>query len=124
MNKFVKTISADTVGYEFLKSLNGLLELTDRELEVLSIFLAIHLNGFKTKAKYKSIDCTENRKAIMQSTGITRDNMSRYVKSFRDKGIFIYNGERLELNKAITPVIIGGKTVQTTLILKIVENEI
>ena len=34
MNKLVKTVTKDTLIYEFLKSLNGILDITDRELKI------------------------------------------------------------------------------------------
>ena len=41
MNKLVKTVNSDNLNYEFLKSLNGILKLTDRELELLTKLIEI-----------------------------------------------------------------------------------
>jgi hypothetical protein len=121
MNKLVKTVSLDKLGYEFLRSLNGLLDLTDRELELLSLFLDIQL-GRRGKT-IESIDSTANRKLITKITSITKDNLCRYIKMFREKGIFIREGQFLVMNKALVPILIGNKVVQITMILKIKENE-
>ena len=44
MNKLVKTVSKTDLYKEFLKSLNGILDLTDRELELLATFIDIDIN--------------------------------------------------------------------------------
>lgn len=119
MNKFVKTVSYNKIGYEFLRSLNGLLDLTDRELELLSLFLDIHFNKPKSKKGNQAIDSAENRKTVMNLTGITKDNLCRYIKSFREKKIFVKDLGILSMNKALVPVLIGNKVVQITMILKI-----
>lgn len=39
MNKLVKSVNKTDLYAEFLKSLNGILDLTDRELELLGTFI-------------------------------------------------------------------------------------
>jgi len=124
MNKFIKTISPDKLGYEFLRSLNGLLDLTDRELELLSIFLDLYLANTKTRKGKTPIDSTENRRHIMKVTTVTKDNLCRYIKMFREKKIFVKEDGILSMSRALTPIAIGGKTVQITMILKIKEDEL
>lgn len=125
MNKLVKTIPRESLSREFLKSLNGLLDLTNREIELLSVFLDIQALADKQKGTREKLDSYNNRKFIMATTGIAKENLSRYVKAFKDKGIFISNalGEIVEVNSALVPILIGGKTVQITLILKMKDND-
>lgn len=126
MNKFIKTVPLSSVNYEFLRSLNGLLGLTDREIDLLSIFLDLENRDSKAKGQRKSIDGTSNRKEIMHITTITKDNLSRYIKRLKAKRIIVrdYKEDINVLNKAILPVIIGNKVVQITMILKVKEDEI
>jgi len=126
MNKFIKTVPLSSVNYEFLRSLNGLLGLTDREIDLLSIFLDLENRDSKAKGQRKSIDGTANRKEIMRITTITKDNLSRYIKRLKAKRIIVrdYKEDINVLNKAILPVIIGNKVVQITMILKVKEDEI
>lgn len=44
MNKLVKSVSKTDLLKEFLKSLNGILDLTDRELELLATFIDLDVN--------------------------------------------------------------------------------
>ena len=124
MNTFVKTIKPDKLSREFLKSLNGLMSLTDRELDLFSEVLDISMEMNKTKSKQKSVDTAQTRKELMARTNISKDNLSRYMKSYRDKGLIIKENGISSINKVLVPVIIGGKTIQITMILKLKEDEI
>jgi hypothetical protein len=124
MNKLIKEVSKKDLNLEFLKSLNGLMDLTSRELEVLAATIDISIANEKNKEDRDSIDSTRNRKSIMASTGITRENLSRYIKTYKSKGIIVYQGGINVINKAIIPIVIGSRSVQITLILKIKDDKI
>ena len=64
MNKLVKTVSRTDLYREFLNSLNGILKLTDRELELLTTFIDIDVNTPKLPNVRKNVISTENRKYI------------------------------------------------------------
>ena len=122
MNTLAKTINQSELSIEFLKSLNGLMNLSNRELELLSVFLDIQLEIQKRKLK-TNIDSTQNRKLVMMMTGITRDNLSRYIKKYKDRGLFIRYDNVLAINKVLVPMTIGGRTVQIAMVLKIKSND-
>lgn len=122
MNKLVKDIPAKRLSYEFLHSLNGIIGLTERELQLLAAMLDLYL----AEPKYRdSIDCTDARKKIISITGVSKENLSRYIRLFKQKGLLARSKKHgaSTLNTAIVPVVIGGKTVQITMILKIKSNE-
>ena len=122
MNKLVKSVSNSNLYYEFLQSLNGILKLTDRELELFAILLKFDVEYIKEPNKPKNIANTNNRRWIIENLGITRDNLSRYLKKFRDEG-FIVKGRtegELYVARALIPVIINDR-VQITIILKVDE---
>lgn len=83
MNKLVKSVSKTDLLKEFLKSLNGILDLTDRELELLATFIDLDVNTPKLPNIYKNVISTENRKYIKRTLGITSDNLSRYISKFK-----------------------------------------
>ena len=122
MNKLVKTVSNSNLYYEFLQSLNGILKLTDRELELFAALLRFDVEYVKVPNKPKNIANTANRKWIIDNLGITRDNLSRYLRKFREEG-FIVKGRvegELTVARALIPVIINDR-VQITIILKVDE---
>lgn len=124
MNKFIKTVPEDRVCYEFMNSLNGIIGLTERELQVFSVLLSMRLQDMKTKNPRLSIDRAENRKRIINEYRIGKENLSRYIKKYRKKGL-IYTtkyGNNVIMD-ALLPQIVGGKTVQVTMILKINQDD-
>ena len=123
MNTFVKTVTQNRVNYEFIKSLNGIMNLTQREMDILKTIMDIHAEGIRFKPRKIYVDNADTRKRIMSETGVTKDNLSRYMSVYKTKGILIRDGNNFIINKALLPNIIGGTTVQITLVLKIKENE-
>ena len=124
MNKLVKSVSKADLNTEFLKSLNGILDLTDRELELLATFIAIDINTPTLPNISKNVISTENRKYIRKVLGITPDNLSRYITKFKNQGILVKGKieDEVVVNKALIPEIIGDR-VQITIILRVNKDE-
>ena len=120
MNKLVKTVPKTDLYIEFLKSLNGILCLTDREIELMAVFIKLDIEYPRLPGLSKNVANTINRKYIINSMHITRDNLSRYIKRFREKGLLVPGKveDELTVNKIIIPEIIADR-VQITIILKI-----
>lgn len=125
MNKLVKVVEKQDLYREFLKSINGILQLTDRELDLLLILIDIYNNLPKLPDYSKNIISTENRKYIKTTTGITSDNLSRYLTRFKSKGILVKGkvDDEWLLNPAVIPEVIGDR-IQVTIILKTNEYKI
>ena len=124
MNKLVKPVSRTDLYREFLNSLNGILKLTDRELELLTTFIDIDVNTPKLPNVRKNVISTENRKYIKRTLGITPDNLSRYIAKFKQQGILRVGkaDDEVMVSKALIPEIIGDR-VQITIILKVNKDE-
>lgn len=124
MNKLVKSVTRDQLIPEFLHTLNGILGLTSRELELMATFIRMDMSYEKQPDVNKNIANRQNRKWIIENMGITKDNLSRYIKSFKEKGILKAGPAEDELcvNKALIPEIIGDR-LQLTIILRIKEND-
>lgn len=120
MNKLVKTIPTDNLVPEFIKMLNGILNLTKREQDALIEIIKINAS----MPKNENVVSADIRKQICKNTGLTLDNLARYVVRFKKKGI-LYNGKSdgsILLNKAIVPEIIGDR-VQITIVLKLEDDD-
>lgn len=120
MNKLVKTVTKDTLIYEFLKSINGILGITERELELLAKLVEFDVTYDPSSEESKNVCSSKNRKIIKQDLGITPDNLSRYLTKFKNKGILIKGkaDDELFVNKILIPEIIKDR-VQLTIIFKI-----
>lgn len=120
MNKLVKSITKQDLIPEFLTALNGILKLTDRELELMSTLINMDMNYETLPNVNKNVANRQNRKWIIENLGITKDNLSRYIKSFKEKGILLAGPaeDELKVNPALIPIVIGDR-VQITVIIKL-----
>lgn len=120
MNKLVKTIPSSDLVPEFLNMLNGILNLTKRELDALVEIIKINANS----PKNENVVNASIRKQICKNTNLSLENLARYIVRFKKKGILV-NGKSegsIQLNKAIVPEIIGNR-VQITIILKLEDKD-
>ena len=124
MNKLVKTVTNDTLILDFLKSLNGILNITNREMELLAKLVEMDMKYDPSPLENKNVISTKNRKIIMADLKLTPDNLSRYIKRFKEKGILVKGkaDDEISVNKALIPEIIKDR-VQLTLIFKLNNNE-
>lgn len=120
MNKLVKQVSNDNLIPEFLRALNGILRLTDRELELMAVLIKMDMEYVKEPNTNKNVANRKNRKYITTNLKVSKDNLSRYIKSFKEKGLLKVGPaeDELSVNKALIPVVIGDR-LQLTIILKI-----
>lgn len=120
MNKLTKKVKKSQLVKEFVSSLNGILGLTNRELELLQFLINDELNSSTTSLVDIDVTSTENRKIINKTLGITADNLSRYIKKFRQKGILIRDkiNNSDKVNPVLIPEVIKDR-VQLTIILRI-----
>lgn len=124
MNKLVKTVNKGNLYYEYLSSLNGILNLTNRELELLTKFIEFDVGFIPTTGASKNVANTDNRKSIKNDLGITPDNLSRYISKFKKEGLLVQGKaeDELVVNKILIPEIIKDR-VQITIILKVDEEK-
>lgn len=122
MNKLVKTVNKGNLYYEYLNALNGILQLTNRELELLTKFVELDVNFTPIPDVSKNVANTDNRRMIKSTMGITPDNLSRYISKFKKEGLLVQGKaeDELVVNKILIPEIIKDR-VQITLILKVNE---
>ena len=121
MNKLGKSVARADLLKEFLKGLNGVLNITNRESEILEELIQLQTGN----AEYKDgVINRKTRKHIIQTLKITPDNLSRYLKRFKELGILVpskkYHDEFV-VNNALIPEVIGDR-VQITIILRINDN--
>jgi hypothetical protein len=72
MNKLVKTVSNEELIPEFLQALNGILRLTDRELELMATLIKMDMEYVKEPNTNKNVANRYNRKYII----ITNNNFT------------------------------------------------
>jgi len=108
MNKYLKKVRPRNKYREFLRVLNGNLHLTEREIQVMSLLMQLDVEWQPVlEGEIKNINSTDIRKAVMKETRINKNNLTKYVKFLRDKGLLISNGEE---GTIVNPMFIPKET--------------
>lgn len=125
MNKLVKQIKKEDLYSEFLKALNGIVDLPNRELQLLTLLVRLQMEPQLSGNDPESgVISATNRKYIEQHLNITADNQSRYFKKFKELGYLVKGkfDRQWLVNQILIPQIIKDR-VQLTVILRINEEE-
>jgi predicted transcriptional regulator len=81
---------------KYLQVFNGILELTDKELLVLSKFIDL--------SETINLCSTENKKVVAESLGIKDPNtLNNYVKKLKDKGAIKKTKDGYKLSPILLP---------------------
>lgn len=123
--KFQKIVKKKNLYRQIAKILNGLNDLSPREMEIFGILLKIHDNWrplFSTDAK--NILTRETRKAIMRETLINKNNLSKYLSNLKDRGLIVKNESGgWEINELFAPNVNEGDNVVRILFTLGMQNE-
>lgn len=124
MNKLVKTVKLNDLLPEFLQTINGILRLTNRELQVLVELIKLDVGYVKLPKVSKNIVDKKGRKHIMSVLNMEGERLSRFIKRFKELGLLIVGPAEDDcwVNPAIIPIIINDR-VQITLILRVDSKE-
>lgn len=124
MNKLVKQVRKEDLYSEFLKALNGIIDLPKRELQLLTLLVKLQVEPqLSNNDPETGVLSANNRKFIEKELGITQDNQSRYYKKFKDLGYLVKGkiDKQWLVNQILIPQVIKDR-VQITLILRINED--
>ncbi len=99
-----RTIERKDFYNNFYKSLNFVLDLSNKELAILSLFASMRAN-LPRDLESSQLDAitfsSNNRKLVAQSLGISIFNLNNYIKSLKVKGLLINSGKKLSINPKI-----------------------
>lgn len=122
-NQYYKKIKSKNKYREFIKVLNGVLQLSDREADVLSLLVQLDTEWPAGFVNAKNILSTDSRKTIMKETNVNKNNLSKYLAVFKDKNIIVDNGDdTYAVNKIFIPKLIGDDLIEIKFILDYGEN--
>ena len=112
MNQYLKKVKDKNKYREFVKVLNGILQLSDREVEVLS--LLIKLDAEWPEDFHKNVLSTDSRKFVMSATKVNKNNLTKYINKFKSKGILDTTGYNTwGVNNLFIPILKDNKTSVT-----------
>lgn len=101
----IRNIERKDFYINFYRSLNFVLNLSNKELAILSHFATMRANLPRELTSSQADAMTfssVNRKIVAQSLGISIFNLNNYIKSLKTKGLLISTGKRvLSINPRI-----------------------
>jgi hypothetical protein len=121
MKAYKKTVKRVDMYKQFLVLINYLLDLTDREIEVLALLMHIQLEQKLILNKPNDILSTDNRRMIMAETLLNKNNLSKYVMKMKDLDIILKDENGHYINSMFIPDVKDDET-EILFILNI-ENE-
>lgn len=119
--KFVKSSTPNKIFLDYIRSINGILELTHREMEILAeLMREDFLTPLDTEPK--NIADKFVRKRIIKENNITKENLSRFISKFKKKGILISDFDDLYVNPKLMPKLTNNQ-IEITTIINLTGNE-
>jgi len=98
MKKRKITVNINTT-YKYIQLWNGIFNLTDKELSILSAFIDINID-----TKDLNMCSVSNKKSVATIVGIENYNtLNNYIKKFKDKGAMILKSGAYKLNPFLNP---------------------
>ena len=103
--QFQKKIEKKQLCKEVTNVLKGMLQLSDKGAEVLSVLMELDLGWYPiTDMAIKDVLSTDNRKILMESVGISKTNITKYITPLVKQGLLYTNSSGgYEVNKSILP---------------------
>ena len=93
-------IKANSI-YKRLQIWNGIFDLTNKELEVVSAFIKVNIT-----AKRKNLCSKKNKDDVAKLLQFEDPNdINNYIKKLKDKGALTFNKGSYEVNKMLNPQI-------------------
>ena len=109
-----KFVTKDNFTRVYITVLNGLLQLTPREIDVFSALMKIDLVWQpKMDGDLKNLMSTDNRRLIMKNANISKANLTRAVKKFISVGIIEVQSDGRYLIPELMKPIIDKDTVES-----------
>mgnify|MGYP001486882904 CR=1 FL=1 len=113
---FSKEVTKENFYKVYLSIINGLLHLTNKEIQVLSELLRLHELDARTKPgltaeeRSRLLFSFESRNILQKRLGITQFNLNNYMKSLRTKRVIIVENDLYRINPMLIPTKNGKLT--------------
>lgn len=109
MNLLKKKINKESLFIEYVKILNGVLQLSNREAEVFSFLLKEDYDTAKFSQYTGNVNTKGVRARIRGKFNISEANLSRYLGTLKSKKLLVkgVNGKWV-INNSIKPIITDG----------------
>jgi len=116
---FHKKVTKNNYIREYVTVLNGLLDLTPREIDVLVSTIKIDLAWFpRSPDEVKNVLSTDNRRLIKKEIHMDKSNFNKITSKLKSMGLLIASNDgSCVVNDRLKPTITDKNKIETTFIL-------
>lgn len=120
---FQKKVTKSNYVREYVTVLNGLLDLTPREIDVLVEMIKIDISWVpRTPLEVKNILSTDNRRLILKETHMGKSNFAKIInKLISIKLLVLSTDTKYVINELIKPKIDSKGKVEIRFVLDVVQ---
>jgi hypothetical protein len=120
---FQKKVTKTNYIREYVTVLNGLLDLTPREIDVLVAMIKID-NAWvpRTSSEIKNILATDNRRLVLKETNMGKSNFTKILnKLIAIKLLVLSTESKYVINPLLKPVIDKNNKIELKFVLDVVQ---
>ena len=116
--QFQKKVTKNNYVREYVVVLNGLLDLTPREIDVLTAFIKLdQIWTPRNPSEKKNLLSTDSRKIIMKEANMNKSNFQKIANKLLSIGLLVTSSEGdCVVNELMKPIIIKDK-IEITFVL-------
>jgi hypothetical protein len=116
---FHKKVTKNNYIREYIVVLNGLLGLTPREIDILSVLIKIDVSWQnRTPVDIKNILSTDSRRLAMKETGMNKSNFARVINKLQSMRLLIPSSDGgMVVNELLKPVFDSTDKIEVKFIL-------
>jgi hypothetical protein len=119
---FQKKVTKNNYIREFVILLNGLLDLSPREVDVLSSLIKIDSNWVsRSTLEVKDLLSTDSRRLAMKECNMSKSNITKMINKFKEINLLVLSQDgKYVVNELLKPTITNGK-IEVTFILNVAD---
>ena len=116
---FHKKVTKNNYIREYITVLNGLLDLTPREIDTLSTLIKIDIAWVPRRpSEIKHLLSTDNRRIAMKENNMNKSNFAKIISKLQSMRLLITSADGgVILNELLKPEINGKNKIEITFIL-------
>jgi|AMWB02.1.fsa_nt_gi hypothetical protein len=109
MKTFKKKVKKENLYKEYVQIINGVLQLSFRETEVLSLLLKLNDELSSLIKETGNVLSTDIRRMIMKETRVSKSNLVKYINTLAEKDILVKKeNNKWSINDTFVPSTVGG----------------
>jgi hypothetical protein len=118
---FQKKVTRTNYIREYVTVLNGLLDLTPREIDVLTAMIKLDINWVpRTPLEVKNILSTDNRRLVLKETNMGKSNFTKIInKLIAIKLLVLSTDNKYVINELLKPKIDKDNRIEIKFILNV-----